>query len=72
MSKPTINRLTSADPDFLPSLDKLIAWDMVSNSEVESAVAEILTQVRARGDAALIEYSNRFDRRDCQSIRNSV
>ena len=68
MSKPTINRLTSADPDFLPSLDKLIAWDMVSNSEVESAVAEILTQVRARGDAALIEYSNRFDRRDCQSI----
>ena len=68
MSKPTINRLTSADPDFLPSLDKLIAWDMVSNSEVESVVAEILTQVRARGDAALIEYSNRFDRRDCQSI----
>jgi histidinol dehydrogenase len=68
VSKPTINRLTSADPDFLPSLDKLIAWDMVSNSEVESAVAEILTQVRARGDAALIEYSNRFDRRDCQSI----
>jgi histidinol dehydrogenase len=68
VSKPTINRLTSADADFLPSLDKLIAWDMVSNSEVESAVAEILTQVRARGDAALIEYSNRFDRRDCQSI----
>ena len=68
MSKLTINRLTSADADFLPSLDKLIAWDMVSNSDVESAVAEILTQVRARGDAALIEYSNRFDRRDCQSI----
>jgi histidinol dehydrogenase len=68
VSKLTINRLTSADADFLPSLDKLIAWDMVSNSDVESAVAEILTQVRARGDAALIEYSNRFDRRDCQSI----
>lgn len=68
MSKLTINRLTSADADFLPSLDKLIAWDMVSNSDVESAVAQILTQVRARGDAALIEYSNRFDRRDCQSI----
>lgn len=68
MSKLTINRLTSADADFLPSLDKLIAWDMVSNSDVESAVAQILTQVRTRGDAALIEYSNRFDRRDCQSI----
>jgi histidinol dehydrogenase len=68
VSKLTINRLTSADADFLPSLDKLIAWDMVSNSDVESAVAQILTQVRARGDAALIEYSNRFDRRDCQSI----
>jgi histidinol dehydrogenase len=68
VSKLTINRLTSADADFLPSLDKLIAWDMVSNSDVESAVAQILTQVRTRGDAALIEYSNRFDRRDCQSI----
>ena len=68
MSKLTINRLTSADADFLSSLDKLIAWDMVSNSDVESAVAQILTQVRTRGDAALIEYSNRFDRRDCQSI----
>jgi histidinol dehydrogenase len=68
VSKLTINRLTSADADFLSSLDKLIAWDMVSNSDVESAVAQILTQVRTRGDAALIEYSNRFDRRDCQSI----
>ena len=68
MSKLTINRLSAAAADFLPSLDQLIAWDMVSNNDVESAVVDILTQVRARGDAALIEYSNRFDRRDCESI----
>jgi histidinol dehydrogenase len=63
-----IKRLNAADNSFLPALDKLIAWDMVSNTEVEKTVVEILGQVRARGDAALVEYSNRFDRRDCQSI----
>jgi histidinol dehydrogenase len=41
---------------------------MVSDSAVETTVAEILQQVRSRGDAALIEYSNRFDRRNCSSI----
>ena len=49
-------------------LDKLIAWDMAYNSDVEQTVAEILRQVRSRGDSALIEYSNRYDRRDCTSM----
>jgi histidinol dehydrogenase len=49
-------------------LDKLIAWDMAYNSDVEQIVAEILRQVRSRGDSALIEYSNRYDRRDCTSM----
>ena len=49
-------------------LDKLIAWDMAYNSDVEQTVAEILRQVGSRGDSALIEYSNRYDRRDCTSM----
>jgi histidinol dehydrogenase len=68
MTAPLIKRLNAGDNSFLPALDKLIAWDMVSNTEVEKTVVEILGQVRAQGDTALIEYSNRFDRRDCQSI----
>ncbi|MGB1867881.1 MAG: histidinol dehydrogenase, partial [Porticoccaceae bacterium] len=68
MSGLSIQRLDASDAGFLPALDQLIAWDMVSDSAVESAVTEILQQVRSRGDAALIEYSNRFDRRNCASI----
>lgn len=68
MTDLSIQRLDASEADFLPALDQLIAWDMVSDSAVETTVAEILQQVRSRGDAALIEYSNRFDRRNCSSI----
>lgn len=68
MSDLNLKRLNAADPDFLSVLDKLIAWDRVSNPNVESTVVDILQQVRSRGDEALIEFSNRFDRRDCHSI----
>ena len=68
MSNLKISRLDTADADFSPALHRLIAWEMVSNTDVEARVAEILQQVRTRGDSALIEYSNQFDRRNCQSI----
>ena len=68
MTDLSIQRLDASEADFLPALDQLIAWDTVSDSAVETTVAEILQQVRSRGDAALIEYSNRFDRRNCSSI----
>ena len=68
MSNLTINRLNTADTDFSQALHQLIAWEMVSNADVEAKVAEILKKVRASGDKALIEYSNQFDRRNCQSM----
>ena len=68
MSDVKISRLNTADADFFPTLNQLIAWEMVSNADVEAKVAEILQQVRNRGDEALIEYSNQFDRRNCQSM----
>jgi len=64
----SIAKLNASDADFLAELDKLIAWEGVSNRDVEQTVTEILRQVRTQGDAALIEYSNRFDRRDGKSI----
>lgn len=63
-----IAKLNASDADFLAALDKLIAWEGVSDTDVEQTVAEILRQVRSRGDAALIEYSNRFDRRDAKTM----
>ena len=64
----SIAKLNASDADFLAELDKLIAWEGVSNKDVEQTVTEILRQVRTQGDAALIEYSNRFDRRDGKSM----
>ncbi|MCT2531502.1 histidinol dehydrogenase [SAR92 clade bacterium H921] len=64
----SITKLNSGDAGFDATLENLIAWEGVSNNDVEQAVAEILQQVRVQGDSALIAYSNRFDRRDCTNF----
>jgi histidinol dehydrogenase len=68
MSTPLIKRLSTADGDFLPTLDKLIAWNTVSDANIEERVAKIIQQVRLTGDEALIDFSNQFDRRSVRSM----
>ena len=68
MSKPLIKRLSTADGDFLPVLDKLIAWNAVSDADVEQRVAKIIQLVRTEGDQALIDLTNQFDRRSIKSM----
>ncbi|MDF3919039.1 MULTISPECIES: histidinol dehydrogenase [Salinicola] len=58
----TIARLTTRDTDFDTRLESLLAWEGVSDHEVGERVAEIIAAVRQRGDDAVIEYTNRFDR----------
>lgn len=65
----SIRRLNSADNGFYTRLDQLLAWEQVSDQAVEHSVREIIAAVRERGDAALIEYSNRFDRVNIQSMQ---
>ena len=67
MSRFSIRRLNASAPDFDAELDGLLAWESVSDTQVASVVADILHQVKRRGDAAVIEFTNRFDRRDLQS-----
>jgi histidinol dehydrogenase len=67
MSIPLIKRLSTSDSDFIPTLDKLVAWNTVSDATIESRVAEIIQQVRSKGDQALVEYSNQFDHRTLKS-----
>ncbi len=55
-------RLRTSDPDFQPRLEALLAHEAGANEAVNRTVTEILAQVRARGDAALLEYTRRFDR----------
>ncbi|MDN3525516.1 histidinol dehydrogenase [Halomonas sabkhae] len=59
---PGINRLATSDDDFDTRLEALLAWEGVSDAEVQQRVSEILAAVQQRGDAALVEYSNHFDR----------
>ena len=58
----TLQRLDSRDSDFYAQLDKLLAWEQVADARVEQTVRDIIRAVRECGDAALLEYTNRFDR----------
>jgi len=59
---PEIARLSTAQADFGERLAKLVAFDSALDVEVERTVAAICDDVRARGDAAVLEYTERFDR----------
>jgi histidinol dehydrogenase len=56
-----IRRLSSAQPDFAARLEELTAFESAQDEGIERTVAAILADVRARGDAALIEYTARLD-----------
>ncbi len=56
-----VRRLASDQPDFEAEFARLLRFEAAQDEAVESATAQILAQVRARGDAALIEYTERFD-----------
>jgi len=56
-----IQKLNTADAAFQQQLDSLLAWDSVSDGAVNQVVHEVIAEIRARGDAALVDYTNRFD-----------
>ena len=56
-----IARLDTNQVDFNHHLDGLLAWEGVSDKAVNERVEEIISAVRARGDAAVVEYTARFD-----------
>ncbi|HEX5676811.1 MAG TPA: histidinol dehydrogenase [Alcanivorax sp.] len=62
------NRLNASDADFVPRLMALTAWSEERDDEVGERVRGILRDVASRGDAAVVEYTNRLDRRDAESM----
>ena len=56
--------LKTGEGDFAARFDALLAAKRESAADVDQAVAAIIAQVRADGDAALIELSLRYDRVD--------
>jgi len=57
-----MKHLDSSAPDFLASLDALTHHAGALDEGVDRAVADILADVRARGDAAVLAYTRKFDR----------
>jgi histidinol dehydrogenase len=57
-----IRHFNSGDPDFDQSLEKLLAFEETEDESVRTAVSAILADIKKRGDEALLEYTQRFDR----------
>ncbi|MBE9560087.1 MAG: histidinol dehydrogenase [Proteobacteria bacterium] len=57
-----ITSLNYADADFYQQLDNVLAWEASIDGDIAKVVADILADVKQRGNAAVIEYTNRFDR----------
>ena len=60
----TIRRLSTQSPDFAAELKNLLALEAEQDAGIERTVLEILADIRKRGDAALLDYTRKFDRLD--------
>ena len=64
-----IKRLTTTQADYQSQMDTLLAWEGVSDDNVNATVKDILKNIRSRGDEALVEYTNKFDRMNVSSMQ---
>ncbi len=55
-------RLDASAPDFARAFERLVAGKRAAEENVDAAAGAIVADVKARGDAALLEYTARFDR----------
>ncbi len=62
MTPPSITRLHASAADFSARLKTLLAWNAAEDREIHQQVHDIIADVRSEGDAALLEFTNRFDR----------
>ncbi len=65
-------RLSTAQPDFESRFTALLSQARETTETVDRAVADIIADVRARGDAAVIDYTARFDRQTLTADRLRV
>ena len=54
--------LNTRDSGFQQALTALLAFETAQDPAVDTAVANIIADVQTRGDAALLDYTTRFDR----------
>ena len=54
-------RLSTTDPTFEAAFKARLHWSADTDAAIEQRVADILSDVQARGDAAVLAYTQRFD-----------
>ncbi|MFL9711056.1 histidinol dehydrogenase [Methylobacillus sp. Pita1] len=65
-----IRRFSTSDASFDQDLKALLAFETAQDDTIDNVVADILRNVKTRGDAAVLEYTQRFDRLDAQSAQS--
>jgi histidinol dehydrogenase len=63
-----VRRLSTGDAGFAAALAALLSYSAEADEAIEASVAAILADVRRRGDAAVLEYTRRFDGIDSASV----
>jgi len=63
-----IKRLNTQNAGFEAELKALLAFETAQDDSIDQVVANILKDVRMRGDAAVLEYTNRFDKTNAASV----
>jgi len=63
-----IRRLNASQSDFDSELAKLLAWDDSVDHQVNETVRHILHEVKTRGDQAVLEFTEKFDRLKVASV----
>ena len=61
-------RLSTGAPDFEARFGARLQWSAGTDAEVEQSVTDILREVRRRGDAAVLAFTNRFDALNASSV----
>jgi len=61
-------RLSTQSATFDADFRARLHWSAETDAQVEERVAQILADVRERGDAAVLDYSNRFDGLNATSV----
>ncbi len=70
MTTLNMNNLSFSDISFWKQLETYLKWESNSNEEVVNTVRNIISKVRSHGDLALIEFTNKFDKRSTKTIND--
>lgn len=62
--------LNSKNGDFNKQLNSLLADKLENSPEINAVVADIIDNIKTGGDAAILEYTNKFDRRNVSNIES--